>query len=281
MVSVIANGPKTVALYAERTAEIKTLKIGPWIKDRILLVDLGFYKTQLFARVEENGGYFVSRIRKNMDPVIVSIEEGVPEKKRNEFIGKTVNKCIEQLSGENIDAIVKIAFKRRAYKGKQKNDEMKVRLVAVYNEEEEKYHIYITNIQKDVLNAKDIAKLYGARWDIELLFKELKSKYALDVLETKNVQAIEALIWTAILTLIVSRRIYNLVRNSYSNPEKMVRYTQLRWSTIFAENASVLLTVILQDCGIERTFETVMSVYDSQALDPHVNRERFRDEWFE
>jgi IS4 transposase len=281
LVSAIANGPKTVALYAEKTAEIKTLKIGPWIKDRILLVDLGFYKTQLFARVEENGGYFVSRIRKNMDPVIVSIEEGVPEKKRNEFIGKTVNKCIEQLSGENIDAIVKIAFKRRAYKGKQKNDEMKVRLVAVYNEEEEKYHIYITNIQKDVLNAKDIAKLYGARWDIELLFKELKSKYALDVLETKNVQVIEALIWTAILTLIVSRRIYNLVRNSTSNPEKMVRYTQLRWSTIFAENASDLLTVILQDCGIERTFETVMSVYDSQALDPHVNRERFRDEWFE
>jgi putative transposase len=281
LVSAIANGPKTVALYAEKTAEIKTLKIGPWIKDRILLVDLGFYKTQLFTRVAENGGYFVSRIRKNMDPVVVSIEEGVPKAKREGLIGKTVNECIKELSGKEFDAIVKIAFKRRAYKGKQKNDEMKVRLVAVYNEEEEKYHIYITNIQKDVLNAKDIAKLYGARWDIELLFKELKSKYALDVLETKNVQVIEALIWTAMLTLIVSRRVYNLVRNSSSDPEKMVRYTQLRWSTIFAENASDLLTVILKDCGIERTFETVMSVYNSQALDPHVNRERFRDEWFE
>ncbi len=281
MVSAVANGPKTVALYPEKTAEIKTLKIGPWVKDRILLVDLGFYKTQLFTRVMENGGYFVSRIRKNMDPVIVSIEDGVPKTKRDEFIGKTVNECIEQLPGKDFDAIVKIAFKRRAYKGKQKNDEMKVRLIAVYNEEEEKYHIYITNIKKDVLSAKDIAKLYGARWDIELLFKELKSKYALDILETKNVQVIEALIWTAILTLIVSRRIYNLVRNSSSNPEKMVRYTQLRWSTIFAENASDLLTVILKDCGIQRTFETVMSVYDSQALDPHVNRERFRDEWFE
>jgi len=281
LVSAVANGPKTVALYAEKTAEIKTLKIGSWIKDRILLVDLGFYKTQLFARVMENGGYFVSRIKKNMNPVIVSIEEGVLKSKREGFIRKTVGECIEQLSGKDVDAIVKIAFKRRAYKGKQKNDEMKVRLVAVYNEEEEKYHIYITNIQKDVLNAKDIAKLYGARWDIELLFKELKSKYALDILETKNVQAIEALIWTAMLTLIVSRKMYNFVRNSSSNPEKMVRYTQLRWSTIFAENASDLLTVILKECGIERTFETVMSVYNSQALDPHVNRERFRDEWFE
>jgi IS4 transposase len=281
MVSAVANGPKTVALYSEKTAEIKTLKIGPWIKDRVLLVDLGFYKNQMFARVEENGGYFVSRIKKNMDPIVDSIEEGIPITKCKELVGKPVSECIKQLSGKDIDVVVKIAFKRRAYKGKQKQDEMCVRLVAVYNDEDEKHHIYITNIQKDVLNAKDIAKLYGARWDIELLFKELKSKYALDVLETKNVQVIEALIWTAMLTLIVSRRIYFLVRNSTAHPEKMAQYTQLRWSTIFAENASDLLTVILHRCGIQRTFETIMSVYQSQALDPHVNRERFRDEWFE
>lgn len=281
VVSAVANGPKTVAVYSEKTAEIKTLKIGPWIKDRILLVDLGFYKTQMFARVEENGGYFVSRIKKNMDPIVVLIEEGVPKTKCKDFIGKPISECIKQLSGKDIDAVVKIAFKRREYKGKQKQDEMNVRLVAVYNDEDEKYHIYITNIQKDILNARDIANLYGARWDIELLFKELKSKYALDVLETKNVQVIEALIWTAILTLIVSRRIHSLVRNSTTHPEKMARYTQLRWSTIFAENASDLLTVILHGCGIQRTFETIMSVYESQALDPHVNRERFRDEWIE
>jgi len=280
MVSAVANGPKTVALYSERTAEIKTLKIGPWIKDRILLVDLGFYKNQMFARVGENGGYFVSRIKKNMDPLLVSVEEGLSKTKSKEFAGKPVSECIKQLSGKDLDAVVKIKFKRRAYKGKQKHDDMRVRLVAVYNDEDEKYHIYITNIQKDVLNAKDIAKLYGARWDIELLFKELKSKYALDVLETKNMQVIEALIWTAMLTLIVSRRIYSLVRNSTAHPEKMAQYTQLRWSTIFAENASDLLTVILNRCGIQRTFETIMSVYESQALDPHVNRERFREECF-
>lgn len=221
MVSAVANGPKTVALYSEKTAEIKTLKIGPWIKDRILLVDLGFYKTQMFARVEENGGYFVSRIRKNMDPILVSVEEGFSKTKSKEFTGKPISECIKQLSGKDIDAVVKITFKRREYKGKQKQDKMNVRFVAVYNDEDEKHHIYITNIQKDILNAKDVANLYGARWDIELLFKELKSKYALDVLETKNVQVIEALIWTAMLTLIVSRRIYSLVRNSTTNPEKM------------------------------------------------------------
>ena len=35
-----------------------------------------------------------------------------------------------------------------------------------------------------------------------------------------------------------------------------------------------LLTVILHICGIQRTFETIMSVSESKASDPHVNKER-------
>lgn len=43
LVSAVAYGPKYIALYGERTYEVKTLRIGLWIKDRIKLVDLGFY----------------------------------------------------------------------------------------------------------------------------------------------------------------------------------------------------------------------------------------------
>jgi len=39
-VSAVANGPKSVALFGERVSEIKNLKIGSWVKDRILLIDL-------------------------------------------------------------------------------------------------------------------------------------------------------------------------------------------------------------------------------------------------
>jgi hypothetical protein len=55
----------------------------------------------------------------------------------------------------------------------------------------------------------------------------------------------------------------------------------LLWSIIFAENASDLLTVILHRRRIQRTFEIIMRVYESQALDPHVNREKFREELFD
>ncbi|MDJ1421944.1 MAG: IS4 family transposase [Candidatus Methanoperedens sp.] len=236
LVSAVADGPKRIGIYAESTNDLKTLRMGPWIKDRILLIDLGFYKHQLFARIKENGGHFVSRLKGNADPLITGV----------------YNTC----RGNSIDVV-----------GKRLSEVLP------------KLKRQITDITQDVLGPEDVAKLYGARWEIELIFKELKSRYALDVVNTKNAQIVEAYIWIAILTLFISRRIYSLVRK-YSPKEKIVRYTQLRWSRIFAENASDQLTLILRYCGIERTFETVMKVYESQAIDPHVNRYRFREEWW-
>jgi len=63
LISAIADGPKRIALYGERTSEVKTLRIGQWVKDRILLIDLGFYKHNTFARIDENGGFFISRLK--------------------------------------------------------------------------------------------------------------------------------------------------------------------------------------------------------------------------
>ncbi|MCP8317356.1 MAG: transposase, partial [archaeon] len=56
------------------------------------------------------------------------------------------------------------------------------------------------NIPPDVLGPEDVAKLYGARWDVELVIKELKSRYALDVVNTTNPRIVEAYIWIAILS---------------------------------------------------------------------------------
>jgi len=73
LVSAVSDGVKRVMIYGERMSEIKTLRIGPWIKDRILLLDLGFYKHQMFTRIKENGGFFVSRLKGNADPLIVQM----------------------------------------------------------------------------------------------------------------------------------------------------------------------------------------------------------------
>ena len=136
VVSAIADSPKSVKIYPERTSEAKILRLGPWLKDHVLLINLGYFK-------------------------------------------------------------------------------------------------YLTNIRVDILPGEDIALLYGARWEIELVFKELTSHYRMDQIPSANPEIVKCLIWVAILTLMCSRRILRLIRNA--NPENANRYTPLRWAKVFSE----------------------------------------------
>jgi IS4 transposase len=275
LTSAVANSPKSLSILPENTSDLKTLRIGPWVKDIILLFDLGFYKYQLFSRIVENGGFFVSRLKSNANPVIVGINQ-VCNCHGIDLNSKYLKDIKLEKCDDIFDVNVEVSFDRRSYRGKSKKDNMKFRLVAVYNAEAEEHHFYMTNISPDVLSASEIAAIYAARWEIELIFKELKSRYALDKITTKSPYAIEALIWISILTLLVSRKVYSVVRKLNSDA-KMVRFTQLRWSAIFVENSSRLLSAILDYLGIEHDFSTVLNVYSSEALDPHINRERFRE----
>ena len=73
VVSAVADGPKSVRIYPERNSEAKILRLGPWLRDRILLIDLGYFKYLFFDRIARYGGYFASRLKGNANPLIVGV----------------------------------------------------------------------------------------------------------------------------------------------------------------------------------------------------------------
>ncbi|HLM90798.1 MAG TPA: IS4 family transposase [Thermoplasmata archaeon] len=280
LVSVRANGPKTVALVGERTHDAKLLRVGAWVKDRLLLFDLGYYSHRLFAKIGENGGFFVSRWKKSADPLFVrslTVHRG----RAIDLEGKRLSEVLPRLERQTLDAEVELAFRRRTYNGQRSGDTLRCRLVAVWDEAGSEYHLYLTNVGPEVLSAEEVARLYAMRWEIELVFKELKSHYALDQFRTTNAQVVEALIWSALLTLVVSRRLHTLVRRRA--PEEIrSRYTQLRFAVNFRRGARHLLSAMLYDLGLskERGNRFALNMYLVEAsLDPHVKRHRFREEW--
>jgi IS4 transposase len=279
LISAVANGIRTVAIYGERTGEVKTVSIGKWIKDRVILFDLGFFKYQLFARIVDNGGFFVSRLKNNADPMIESSLK-VHRGRAIDLGGKRWSDVKDLLMREVLDAEVSMAFKRRKYKGKITGDTLNLRLVAIYDTDDKRYHVYITNIPQDVLSAEDVAALYSVRWEIELVFKELKSRYSLDLVKTTNEHVVEGLIWTAILTMIVSRRLYNLLR-SVVPKDKVHRYTPLLWSIVFVETCHILsdvMTDYLHDGPHrDRMLDKLARLWETEAISPHVNRKYLSD----
>ncbi len=72
VMSVLGAGARKVTVTGERINERRRLGIAPWVAGRLLLFDLGYFKWQLFERIHANGGYFVSRLRDDVSPLIVA-----------------------------------------------------------------------------------------------------------------------------------------------------------------------------------------------------------------
>ena len=61
------------------------------------------------------------------------------------------------------------------------------------------HHLYITSLSREAFFPKDIATIYRCRWEAELLFRELKTLYALDEFDTSNPAVVQILLYAAVL----------------------------------------------------------------------------------
>ncbi|MCL6449298.1 MAG: IS4 family transposase [Armatimonadetes bacterium] len=288
----IAGNTRSIAIYSGKTAEIKTIRIGSWVKDNILLFDLGYFKYELFSRIRKNKGYFVSRLKQSANPTIVSVlraYRGNPI----DLAGKKLKEILPRLKREVIDVEVEVFIKGSASKTRkaEKDGTFEIyhprggtpkvketfRLVGVLNEESKMYHFYLTNITPEQLSAEDVALLYRARWSIELVFKELKRLYQLDVISSGAPAVVESLVLVAMLTLVVSHRLLNHMR--LLAPEKSARFTPLRWAESFYSIAPVMMTRVLKAVGIDEDPLLLIIYFMAEGVDPNVNRERLLSPW--
>ncbi|ELY59279.1 putative ISH8 transposase [Natronococcus jeotgali DSM 18795] len=56
----------------EKTHDSTLFKTGSWLQGRLILFDLAYFKYRRFALIDENGGYYVSRLKTNANPVITA-----------------------------------------------------------------------------------------------------------------------------------------------------------------------------------------------------------------
>lgn len=249
LLSVVSDGPTRVKLQGERVSEVKTLKVGSWVKDKLLLIDLGFFKYGLFDRIEANGGFFVSRLKQNADPTITTLLRRV---RGNSIIveGEKLRDVLPKLKREVLDVEVLVRFAHREYAGKKRMAERKFRVVAIRDEEDDEYHAYVTNLAPEEFSAEDVASLYRARWEVELVFRELKNEYSLDQIPTANPHVVQALVWTAILTLVVQRMRYLTMLQLFPDLHEKVSHEQS--AKIFREHAaSALFSHIVTTRGFD------------------------------
>jgi IS4 transposase len=283
----LAGNTKSIGFFSGKTAEIQTIRIGPWIKDQILLFDLGYFKYELFSRIRKNEGHFVSRLKTTANPTIVSVLRTY-RGNAIDIAGQKLQDVLPRLKREVIDVEVEVAF--RSPKAKKDSDDTfetyqprtpknkeNFRLVGIFDEESASYHLYLTSLSPEQLSAEDVALLYRARWSIELIFKELKRLYKLDVISSGAPDTVEALVLVAMLTLVVSHRVLNQVR--LLDPDRSARYTPLRWGETFFAADPTLMSQTLKYAGIEDNPTMILLFLMDEGVDPNVHRKRLLSQW--
>jgi len=166
LLSLRRAGPLRVELKKESTSEHRTLKLGPWVRCKLLLIDLGFFAYNTFDRIKQNGGYFVSRVRSDANPTFTRLIRRVRGRSIS-LEGKKLKDVLLDLQREVLDADVEVTFHKRKYAGKARKKTGTFRLVGVRNSDDGSYHLYLTNVPVEVLSAEEVAQAYRARWEIE------------------------------------------------------------------------------------------------------------------
>ena len=270
ILSVAGFGKASIKVTGERAHDGPVFKVGKWVKDHLLLFDLGYFRYQLFACIHRNGGYFLTRLKANANPTIVAINR-VHRGRAVPVVGEKLRDVADRLRREVLDVEVTVRFQRRTYAGRTRHDVQTLRVVGIRDDHTGCHHFYVTNVPVEKLAAEDIRATYALRWQVELLFKELKRHYRIDQMPSRKREIVEALLYASILTLIVSRRLLALVRKALAGLAD--RIPTQRWAALLESASTELLLIATRPPRELKTLlQRVNATFLHEAVDPNKSR---------
>ena len=170
--------PKLIWYSSAATHDQNFLKRIALQTGQIAVFDKGYNDYQAFERFTEQGIYFVTRLKSNANYNALS-ENDIPD-----YVDDGVIK----------DELIEIeADKQNGLK-----EHLKLRRIVYWDDENKRCFEFITNLLG--MNAGHIALIYKQRWQIELLFKQLKHNFPLKYFLGDNENAIMIQIWCTLIT---------------------------------------------------------------------------------
>lgn len=191
-------------------------------ENTLILKDLGFTSIKDQEKIELQKGKYISRVKLNTDFYLPTtpkymkngktIKESrfkkidIPEFYKNLEEGKVINTTYYFKNGSNF-------YSRRVIISKVPAEKLAIREEATTSKVRDSEHeisektramipftIYVTNLKIDEVSSENIHGIYARRWDIEIIFKKLKSVYNIDKVKVKvNIERILIQIYSKLI----------------------------------------------------------------------------------
>ncbi|OED42234.1 hypothetical protein ACH42_12350 [Endozoicomonas sp. (ex Bugula neritina AB1)] len=131
----------------------------------LMLIDAGYFELELFVAIDDRECSFICKAPQIINPKIINAvrEDG---KNHNRYKGQ---KLKEVLSGFPKDQCFDLDVEWPAFKG------WIYRLIVRWNDKKQKWVFILTNLNRVEFTLSEVLQAYRLRWQIELIFKEIKS----------------------------------------------------------------------------------------------------------
>lgn len=191
--------------------EVKVAQTLQFEPGTIVVMDRGYVDYRLFDRWTDNGVWFVTRAKKNMQYRAV----------KNREIPETGNILKDQ------EIVV------TGYRSRQKC-RCRLRRIEVWDPKKEQVIVLLTNHLD--FAASTIGRIYKDRWQIELFFKAIKQNLKIKTFVGTSENAVKIQIWTALLCMLLLKILQMRSRFgwSLSNLAAMLRMNLLTYRDLWS-----------------------------------------------
>ena len=183
--SVVNQIPEDIKVISETTNERKYNFIAR-AANFLYIFDLGYYGLELFNRIMKVSSFFVSRLKSNIDPLIVV----------GKYEGKRLSEVLKDIKGSTVDVMVNLITQAATLTEY-------LRLIGIKHEGE--WYFYLTNIKDKAFRPKDIYTIYTYRWTIEIFINELKHVLRLENIVCRNENGIKVEINAELILYVLLR----------------------------------------------------------------------------
>lgn len=195
--------------------DTKAIKpVGPWVKDMLVLMDLGYWALRTFKAINKHGGFFISCLKSGKIVRIVS--DNMPAGPESmELVGRDLCEVCTRLRRRQLDLEVVVGGG---------NSGVPMRLVGAKHPE-------AANLDADQMGVRAVMELYRLCWQMRLLFKCMRSVAQIDQMPSADPNIVHTLVWASILRVALGELVCLLARQK----ARMVRRTlcslraQLAW----------------------------------------------------
>jgi hypothetical protein len=195
-----------------------------------------------FERFERNGGYFISRLESGANPLAGGVKRNRPGRSVR-LVGERLQDVLER---EVLDPEVEVRIQGRRYRRRRRTVRRMpkvLRPVGGRDPDTGTHHLYVINARPGELAAEHTGRSYAQGWEVELAFRELRPSRRPEVLPSRKPQVVEALIYAAALTLMVSRCLLHPVHQALGAGAERVK--SRRWAILVSTIVADLLRLVL------------------------------------